>query len=306
MAVPGGVKEAVWPTVLRVLRDRGLDFEDVHLAEACDREAILREIFPASPLCRAHASTIWVSLSRCMPDGDGATPGHSVPPAPAPVQCDAFPAAPSLPAATYPLMPQVPSQPCWGAPAPPAQWGAQPQAPLNVGAWATFLNALSAKGLVFEDVQHAAPQDRAQMLYEVFPASPQFRHEANAMWEALVPLVGSSRSPSPAQPAAAPPVQQQQRWPAPPLPLPQQQVQQQWAAPQPQGGALPYHPSQRGSPLQSSLQAQLTAACAAAGAPWAQQQLLQQAAAPPAAVHPQQQRAQRPANRLSPEQLAAL
>eukprot|EP01061_Rhynchopus_euleeides_P023843 TRINITY_DN38646_c0_g1_i1.p1 TRINITY_DN38646_c0_g1~~TRINITY_DN38646_c0_g1_i1.p1 ORF type:complete len:216 (+),score=29.84 TRINITY_DN38646_c0_g1_i1:61-648(+) len=148
--------QSVWPAVLRALRSRGLEFEDVQLAEDSDREDILREIFPNAPLYRAYANTMWIRLSRIISAKGSPARASSQEDAPAQLQ-------------------------------PQAQ---QEEALSSLDIWTAFLSALSYKDLTFEDVQYAQPDDRWAMLQEVFPHNPLWRAQACSFWEQLCPVPG--------------------------------------------------------------------------------------------------------------------
>ena len=147
---------SVWPAVLRALRSRGLEFEDVQLAEDGDRDDILREIFPNAPLYRAYAGTMWIRLSRIIAGGQGASQGEDTHIAPQQQQ-------------------QQQQQP-------PQQQDDQLS---SLDIWTAFLSALSYKDLSFEEVKYAQLDDRWAMLQEVFPHNPLWRAQACSFWEQL-------------------------------------------------------------------------------------------------------------------------
>eukprot|EP01064_Diplonema_japonicum_P002412 TRINITY_DN11522_c0_g1_i1.p1 TRINITY_DN11522_c0_g1~~TRINITY_DN11522_c0_g1_i1.p1 ORF type:complete len:219 (+),score=51.47 TRINITY_DN11522_c0_g1_i1:36-692(+) len=204
--------EAVWPAVLKALKSRGLDFEDVQLAEDGDREDILREIFPHAPLYRAYANTMWIRLSKIIsPRREHQIQGQ------------------------LQLSPEQQQQHTFQAQQQQLQVTAANTNLSSLDIWTAFLSSLSCKDLAFEDVQHAPVDDRSAMLQEVFPTNPLWRAQAASFWEQLVPtsqrrVHNASPSSSPVNlvptvssptPAASPSSQLQQ------LQLQQIQIQQQ-------------------------------------------------------------------------------
>ncbi|KAJ9451845.1 hypothetical protein DIPPA_54492 [Diplonema papillatum] len=161
--------DEVWPAVLRVLKTKGLEFEDVQLAEDSDREDILREMFPNAPLYRAFANTTWLKLSRILNNNKLQ-------------QQQTSPRSPSN-GMYYP--PQAQQQPLGSPGFSQVSHGNQDLSSLDV--WTAFLASLSSKDLQFEDVQHASLDDRWTLLNEVFPTSALWRAQAASFWEQLCP-----------------------------------------------------------------------------------------------------------------------
>eukprot|EP01065_Artemidia_motanka_P010046 TRINITY_DN15244_c0_g1_i1.p1 TRINITY_DN15244_c0_g1~~TRINITY_DN15244_c0_g1_i1.p1 ORF type:complete len:262 (+),score=53.59 TRINITY_DN15244_c0_g1_i1:49-834(+) len=195
----GDAAEEVWTAVLRSLRTRGLEFEDVHLGDVEDVEAVLRDVFPEAPLYRALAATTWLRLSRIL-----------CPPEPSAQRAASASVAPSAsPGLTGPLSAAAASvHPLLAHQQQEMQQhrlaGAHPLAGSAnaVDAFGLFTTALAARNLQFSDIVHASVPDRWALLTEVFPHHPLWRAQVNSIWaqhaaaDRAAPVRSSSQAPT--------------------------------------------------------------------------------------------------------------